>query len=272
MCQLNIQLTSHSNGGTTYCKYWAFIVHSTVVVSLAWVVNWDCEGQVGSSWRQVGWWNGSRPRVGHSLWWSWGHTTLEYHSGTKGKWTLWGGCCGSDFMVGRSYIRKKLQQHILLLSRIYIMFINYIYSSWTVPHIDISLQHLYHDDSWLLPLCPYYTPHVWLPTSRTSEVAKNWTTAFPKVGTSQRCGSCSSKKKILAPGLSQLSTKIKVLTSCPKSTLPAYHYCLSLAPPTVTHSPPEPLCTDLHSVLTLPLSTNKTKICTQTGRWCFPGR
>ena len=45
-----------------------------------------------------------------------------------------------------------------------------------------------------------------------------------------------------------------------KPTLPAHHQCLFLAPPTVTHSPPEPLHTDLHSALTLPLSTNKTKI------------
>ena len=53
---------------------------------------------------------------------------------------------------------------------------------------------------------------------------------------------------------------INILTSCTKSTLPAHHQCLSLAPPTVTHSPPEPSHTDLHSALTLPLSTNKTKI------------
>ena len=102
--------------------------------------------------------------------------------------------------------------------------------------------------------------NVWLPTSRTIEAAKNWTTAFPKVGTSKRCRSCSSKKKILTPRSSQLSSKIKVLASCPKSTQPAHHTCLSLVPPTVTHSPPEPLHTDLHSALTLPLSTNKTKI------------
>ena len=51
-----------------------------------------------------------------------------------------------------------------------------------------------------------------------------------------------------------------ISTSSSKSTLPAHHQCLSLAPPTVTHSPPEPLHTDLHSALTLPLSTNKTKI------------
>ena len=55
-------------------------------------------------------------------------------------------------------------------------------------------------------------------------------------------------------------------TSFSKSTLPAHHQCLPLAPPTVTHSPPEPLHTDLHSALTLPLSTNKTKISRATLR------
>ena len=42
--------------------------------------------------------------------------------------------------------------------------------------------------------------------------------------------------------------------------LPAHHHCLFPPQPTVTHSPPEPVHTDLHSALTLPLSTNKTKV------------
>ena len=82
----------------------------TVVVSLAWVGCWDREGQVGLSWRQVGWWNGVSPAVGHSLWWWGGHTTLV---GTKGVGTLRRICCDGDFMVGRSFIscvRKSLQQ------------------------------------------------------------------------------------------------------------------------------------------------------------------
>ena len=37
--------------------------------------------------------------------------------------------------------------------------------------------------------------NVWLSTSGTTEVAKNWTTALSKVGTSQRCGSCSKTNK-----------------------------------------------------------------------------
>ena len=59
---------------------------------------------------------------------------------------------------------------------------------------------------------------------------------------------------------------INILTSCIISTLPAHHQCLSLAPSTVTHSPPEPPYTDLHSPLTLPLSTNKMKISRATLR------
>ena len=115
---LNIQLTSHINGGTTYSKLWASIVHSTVVVSLAWVASWDCEGQVGLSWKwQVGWWNGVNPAVGHSLWWWWGHTTLEYHSRTKGVWTLWGICCDGDFMVGRSCMRKRVKQNLYKIQK-----------------------------------------------------------------------------------------------------------------------------------------------------------
>ena len=53
---------------------------------------------------------------------------------------------------------------------------------------------------------------------------------------------------------------MKTVTSCPKSTQPAHHQCLSLVPPTVTHNSLESINTDLHSALTLPLSTNKTKI------------
>ena len=56
------------------------------------------------------------------------------------------------------------------------------------------------------------------------------------------------------------------MTSCTKSTLPAHHQGLSLVPTTVTHSLPESSHTDLHSALTLPLSTNKTKISRATLR------
>ena len=109
--------------------------------------------------------------------------------------------------------------------------------------------------------CPHSTHttlwNVWLSTSTT--VAKNWTTAFPKVGTRQRCGSYNQGNTNITQDC-QKGQSCQVRTSCSKSTLPAHHQCLSLAPPTVTHSPPEPLHTDLHSALTLPLSTNKTKI------------
>ena len=104
--------------------------------------------------------------------------------------------------------------------------------------------------------------NVWLSTSGTSEVAKHWTTAFSKVGTSQRCGSCSQQQTNHKSntGFKLLCNEEGTLTHFHKSTLPAHHQCCCLVPPTVTHSPPEPLHTDLHSSLTLPLSTNKTKI------------
>ena len=52
------------------------------------------------------------------------------------------------------------------------------------------------------------------------------------------------------------------VTRCLYAQLPAHNQCLFSPKHTVhvTHSPPEPLHTDLHSALTLPLSTNKTKI------------
>ena len=173
-----IQLTSHSNGGTTYCKYWTSIVHSTVVVSLTWVVCWDCEGQVGLSCIQVRWWNGNSPAEGHSLWWRWGHTTLEYHSGTNGKWTLQGIYCDGDLMVGRSCMRKRMKQRLLR--------IHFSEQFLTLTsHCSISAM--------MKVDCPHSTPttlcNVQLSAS-TTEVAKNWTTAFSKVGASQRCGSC----------------------------------------------------------------------------------
>ena len=51
-------------------------------------------------------------------------------------------------------------------------------------------------------------------------------------------------------------------TWCFQVELPADNSCLFFPPPAVhvTHSPPEPPYTDLHSALTLLLSTNKTKI------------
>ena len=49
-------------------------------------------------------------------------------------------------------------------------------------------------------------------------------------------------------------------TSCSKSTLSTHNNCLFSSKSTVTHSPPESFHTDLHSALTLPLSTHKTKI------------
>ena len=146
-------------------------------------------------------------------------------------------------------MRKRLKQHFLHLSR----------STAAVQYLTLtshcSISAMVTVD------CPHSTHttlcNVWLSTSGTTEVAKNWTTAFTKVGTSQKCGSCSFK----CSGLHKVRLAIEdISTSCSKSTLPAHHQCLSLVPPTVTHCPPEPLHTDLHSALTLPLPTNKTKI------------
>ena len=149
-------------------------------MSLAWVASWDCEGQVGLNWRQSSWWNGVSPAVGHSLQWWWSHTTLEYHSGTKGVWTLRRICCDCDLIVGRSCMRKRLKQQLSSESTIVEQFLT------LTSHCSISAM--------MTVDCPHSTRttlcNVWLSTSGTTEVAKNWTTAFTKVGTSQKCSSC----------------------------------------------------------------------------------
>ena len=157
---------------------------------MAWVASWDCEGQV-LSWRQSGWWNGSRPRVGCSYWWRWGHTTLEYHSGTKGIWTLGGICCDGDLMVGRSCSEEIAATKCLAVipnhnhSRVrYIKLFLTLTSHCSISAMmTVDCSHSTHTT-----LC-----NVWLSIS-TTEVAKNWTTAFTKVGTSQKCGSCSQQQ------------------------------------------------------------------------------
>lgn len=57
-----------------------------------------------------------------------------------------------------------------------------------------------------------------------------------------------------------------VHTRCVHAKLPAHNKCLFPPPSTVAHSPPEPFLTNLHSALSLPLSTNKTKV-SQAALW-----
>ena len=57
-----------------------------------------------------------------------------------------------------------------------------------------------------------------------------------------------------------------VHTRCVHAKLPAHNKCLFPPPSTVAHSPPEPFHTNLHSALSLPLSTNKTKV-SQAALW-----